>query len=484
MVVSTEVRKAQMRLTSSFNYALNTQDIKLRRLEKRLKDGDIPFISSLLEHNMSVERANELAGRVLYERRPDGSIIRNAPRKKQVAGTQTVATNTVGTQTTSTASQGTQSNPEPVSRTVQTAAQTAPATTTRRSSRVAARTPAVSRTTAAASTSAAPTPARASTSTAPPPRASTSNIFTRAMLLDMASKYRGDKFQAGSRDTYINQMKSAFNAIGVDDDDDIVPWYKDPAKLIDAIRNSVTARGMPPSLNTIGSWMGALGTWIELKKPDNTPLPALARLLTNEERKRFDAKVAEVKDQAKSGTTKDVYDWETVVKPALQQAFEKATGSMKLFLWVMLGNVDGIPRPDAIVNAVAVKNKNDRPELDTVYSMNDKTLYARKHKTSNAYDIHFSLAKAGPLLGYIKESERLFPKAVSQTFTKKVSIYNVNFSMTAVRSSWDTMVYNLPEGPLRTRYIMAMKHVTGHSLQTSKDAYVRDPITAEDLLED
>lgn len=442
-----EERKAQMRIVSQFNYATKGHEKNLKRLEKRIMNGEVPFVDKLKEYGMTIERANELAGRVIFEKRADGAIIRHATRDGKKTSTpqpMVSKTRSVEVQTSSQSSVEVQTEAEPIA--------------------------------------AGPSKASKNKKKQPVP---TTGKFTKRMLIDLAAAYNGSKFKESTKNIYLNQIHNAFKALGVGDNDDVLSWYKNPQKLLDTLRVSKTSTGNPPSIATLSAWMGALGTWIHGKE---YPMPELAQRLTKKEIDTFATKVEEAKvtvNENRDENPKDVYDWETVVKPSIERYMNHAKDGHKLFAWIMAGNVDGIPRPGQLLKTVAVKTLNSNPELKSIYAMDTKTIHIREHKTDGAYDVKFSVANAGPILNYIKkEGQKLFASNADAKFTQNVTLFGINFNPTDIRHSWDTMVYKLPEGPLKTRYLLAMRTVTAHSLQTSKEVYVgKNPITYKDLEE-
>lgn len=451
MVLSKE-RKAQMLVISKARYAERPTDINRARLEKRIREGTVPSVKSLAKYHISIEEANELAGKRIFEDHPDGGLIRLAdpvikkPRAKSIR-TQTAAGPSVNAQTRST-----QTAVEPIA--------------TQATRRVAAE--------------------PISTQTGPEPEAEhwdsdddelpLDAVYTRAIFFGQANDYHGTKFSANSKKSHLNAVKAVFTKLKIVDSQDIVPLLKNYQDTYTRLSKVKTRFGTPPEENTLATWMSAMGTWIH---GDNPPLPDLAARLTPEEIARFGVNVDNTRATAEKVDV-DTFDWKTVIEPGLKKAFQSAKNpGFKLWLWILMGNVKGMPRLDASVPAVAVKKKDSRPELDVVYSMEDKTIYARNHKTSKNYDVHYSLAGAGDLLSYIKEDAPLFPTTSPKMLKEAMGGLYIYGS---VRSSFESMVSKMKAGPRKDEYLLAMATVTAHSQKTSQAQYVsKKPVTAKEL---
>lgn len=81
MAPNSQARLDKMKSQSAAIYARKKQEILLVRIEKRLRAGSVPQLETLAEYGITPERANELAGKIVFDIRPDGSITRNATRK-------------------------------------------------------------------------------------------------------------------------------------------------------------------------------------------------------------------------------------------------------------------------------------------------------------------------------------------------------------------------------------------------------------------
>jgi hypothetical protein len=454
MVLSKE-RKAQMLVISKARYAERPIDINRARLEKRIREGTVPSVKSLAKYHISIEEANELAGKRIFEDHPDGGLIRLAdpvikkPRAKSIR-TQTAAGPSVNAQTRST----------------QTVAEPIPTQTTQTTRRVAAE--------------------PISTQTGPEPEADhwdsdddelpLDAVYTRAIFFGQANDYRGTKFNANSKKSHLSAVKKVFDHLKFNDSHDIIPLYKNYQDTYTRLSKVITKKKKVPTQNTLAAWMSAMGTWIQ---GDNPPLPDLAARLTPEEIARFGVNVDNTRATAEKVDV-DTFDWKTVIEPALKKAFQSAKNpGFKLWLWILMGNVKGMPRLDASLPAVAVKTKDSRPELDVVYSLQDKTIYVRKHKTSNNYDVHYSLAGAGDLLSYIKDDTPLFPTTSPKMLKEAMGGLYIYGS---VRTSFESMVSKMKAGPRKDEYLLAMATVTAHSQKTSQAQYVsKKPVTAKDL---